>query len=601
MEKESGKTLSLLKNLLRDMVLHRRLLLIIALTIIGSTLASLAAPYILGIVIDHYIVPGRYEGLPLMAFLYFMALSGQWLFTTLRSYYIQAFGQLFLYTIRQKLFHKLLNMRISFYARRQIGDLVSRLINDTTTLNEVLVSGMLTVLSDVLSLIGIILVMVMLSPSLTIAALSTIPLMVFIAKYFGGKLRIAYRATRESIAEISSVVEESITGIETIKALAREKEVLKDYDRALRKTIKSYMRIALLMGVFWPLMNISSMLSIAMVLVYGGYLVLVGATSIGVVVAFIQYVQRLVEPVNNIVSMYDALQSALASLERIYEVLESNEIEVDEGLEAKRLRGAIRYEDVWFEYEPGKPVLKGINLEIKPGEIVALVGHTGAGKTTMVNLLLRFYEPTKGRILVDGIDVRKLRRRWLRERISYVPQETYLFPGTIMDNIRIAKPDASDEEVMRICKELGIHELIEKLPEGYNTDAGEAGKRLSLGERQLLAIARAMLKDPDIVVLDEALSSVDPETEAMIRKAIRKLMKGRTGIIIAHRLSIVHDVDRIVVIDNGEIREEGRLEELLAKHGLFYKLYTSQMEELTIPVHGVSGSPAKALKVKDLK
>ncbi|MET1160648.1 MAG: ABC transporter ATP-binding protein [Thermoprotei archaeon] len=574
---KKSNSVSLLLRFLAEITRQRKLLVLTLIAIIGSTITTLLAPYILRVAIDFYILPGKYTELSLVVLLYFAVLAGQWGFQTLRSATIVIYGQKILYDMRNNMFNKLLSVKISCYKDRQIGDLVSRIINDTSTLNEVLVSGLLSTIGDILSLIGILVVMIMLSPSLTLVSLVSIPLMVFTAKYFGGRLRTAYKETRERVAKLSSIVNESIAGIEVIKSFGQENRVLNEFEDASINTLKSYMRIAIVMGVFWPLMNLSSTLSIVAVLLYGGYLVINGVLSIGVLIAFVQYVNRFTQPINGLVSMYDSLQSALAALERIYEVIDTGDVEHDEGAIVEKLRGEIVFKNVWFEYEPGKPVLKNINLVIKPGELVAIVGHTGAGKTTFANLLVRLYEPTHGEILVDGRDIRSYKLSFIRSRISYVPQETYLFPGTIVDNIRIGKPEASEQEVIEVCKKLGIHEFIEKLPQGYYTDAGEAGKRLSLGEKQLIAIARAMLRDPDIVILDEALSSVDPATEEIVKNAIKALMKGRTGIIIAHRLSITRDCDRVVVLENGEIVEEGKPDQLLKRRGRFYELYNLQL------------------------
>ncbi|OYT38955.1 MAG: ABC transporter [Desulfurococcales archaeon ex4484_58] len=576
-----------MKRFISEIIAFKKLLLLTIISIIGSTIAMLAAPYILGLTIDKYILPSRYSELPFIVSIYLLCLIGQWGFHTLRRYSIEALGQHVLYSLREKIFNKLLSAKISFYKDRQVGDLVSRLINDTSTINEVLVSGLLGVIGDVFSLIGIVVMMFILSPSLTLVAMVGVPLMIFIAWFFGSRLRRAYKAVREKIASLSSVVSENVSGIETIKAFGREDRVRSEFAMVSWETVRMYMRVAVLMGFFWPLMNLASTLSIVVVLIYGGYLSITGVLSIGVVVAFIQYVNRFIRPINNLISLYDSLQSALASLDRIYEVLDVDEIEEEAGIEINGIDGGIIFDHVWFEYEPGKPILKDINLEIKPGETIAIVGRTGAGKTTLINLLLRFYDPVKGRILVDGVELREIKRSSVRKHISYVPQETYLFPGTVLDNIRVGKPDASDEEVKRICRILGIEEFIEKLPKGYYTDAGEAGKRLSVGEKQLIAIARAMLRSPDVVVLDEALSSVDAKTEEIIRRAIKTLMKGRTGIIVAHRLTITHDCDRVIVIDDGRIVEEGRLEALLSRKGVFYKLYKSQIsgiEALDKPV-----------------
>lgn len=571
-------SIKLLRRFLGEAFTHRRTLILVLIAIVGSSLASLASPYILGYAIDKYIVPGKWEGLPVIAGIYLGALLAQWGFSTMRTWYVQVFGQKVLYDLRNRAFQRLLQGKIDYYKDKQTGDLVSRVINDTSIVNEVFISGLLGSLGSLLSLIGIIIAMLLLNVQLTLVALATVPLMVIAAKYFGGRMRRAYRETREKIAKVSSIVEESVSGIEAIKSYRQEEHVTREFDKAGRETIRAFLKVAIYMGLFWPLMNLATIISVAAVLIYGTYLVSIAATSIGVVAAFVQYVQRFRGPINNVVSLYDSLQSALASLERIYDIIDGVESEEEEGLIIERLEGRIEYRNVYFEYEKGRPVLKNITFTVEPGESIAIVGETGAGKTTLVNLLMKFYLPTSGEILLDGIDIARINTRSLRSRIAYVPQETYLFPGTIMDNIRISKPEAIDDEVVEICKTLGIHEFITRLPNGYETDAGEAGKRLSTGEKQLIAIARAMLKDPDIVILDEALSSVDPKTESLIRMAMKKLMKGRTSILIAHRLSMALEADRIIVLDNGEIVEIGTPRELLERKGKFYSLYKAQME-----------------------
>lgn len=581
---KGSSTVTLLWRFIRESFRDKRLLALVVATIIGASLAEVASPYILGYAIDKYIEPGRWEGLPVVAGIYLGTLAAQWLFSTLRSWYIEVFSQRVLYSVRQRAFERLMEGRLDYFKDKQTGDLVSRVINDTSTVNEVFVTGLLGSLGSLLSLFGIVIAMFILNVHLTIVALLGVPPMVVASLYFGRKMREAYRETREKIAKVSSIVEESISGIEAVKSYRNEGRVLREFDAAGRETVRAYMRVAVYMGIYWPLMNILTMLSVAAVLIYGAYLVSVSAVSIGIVAAFVQYAQRFRGPINNVVSLYDSLQAAVAALERIYEVIDGVEAEERGGRKVERLTGRIEYRGVYFEYEEGRPVLRNVSFTVEPGELVAIVGETGAGKTTLVNLLMKFYRPTRGAILIDGVDIWSLDTASMRARMAYVPQETYLFPGTIMDNIRITKPGATDSEVVEVCKALGIHEFIMRLPNGYETDAGEAGKKLSMGEKQLIAIARAMLKDPDIVILDEALSSVDPKTEALVREAMRRLMRNRTSILIAHRLSMALEADKVIVLDKGEIVEMGPPRELLRRRGKFYELYKAQMESLATGV-----------------
>jgi ATP-binding cassette subfamily B protein len=550
---------------------------VVSLAIAFNSLATLLSPYVLSLTIDRGIVGADYASLPMYVGLYVLLVLAQWVTQVVRVSRTEVLGQKVLSSLRETMFRRYMSATLDFYQGYQVGDLVSRLVNDTSTVNEALVTGLLNVVGDLVSMLGSLAIMAYLSPQLTLASLVTVPPMVLVARVFGGRLRRAWREVRERVSRLTSIVEESASGIEVVKSFGLEDSVVSRFERTSREVYSQTIRASVLAGLFFPLMGVLSSLAVAVVLIYGGYLYLSGALSIGVLVAFTQYVNRLTGPINDLVFMYDSLQTALAALDRIYEVLKSGQVESDEGIDLVDVRGEVVFDHVWFEYVPGIPVLKDVNITIRPGEVVALVGHTGAGKTTMANLLMKFYEPTRGRILVDGVDIRNVRRSSLRRFISYIPQETFLFPGTVIDNIRVVKPGASDEEVIEVCRRLGIHRFVERLPNGYYTDVGEVGKRLSTGEKQLIAIARALLKDSRIVIVDEALSSVDSETEEMLKKAIRELLRGRTGIVIAHRLTTARDCDRVIVLADGRVVEQGTFSELMAKRGVFYSMYVSQV------------------------
>jgi len=565
----------LLKRVIQDLHRYRLHVALIVISISAYTLTGLAAPYVLGTIIDRNILGGDLANLPSSVALYLLLMLGQWGSMTINSYGIQMIGQLYLRNLRDTIFRKLQKLSMRFYAKHRIGDLISATINDTSTLNDVLVSGMLSVVGSLISLAGVVAMMLYLSPSMTAAALVSLPVLMVIARVFGTKLKEAHRNARRRVAEATMIVEESIAGVETIKAFGREADFLRVFSGISAETSKAYIRIARLMGLFWPSMDTAVMLSTILVLIYGAYMVSAGLMSVGMVVAFIQYVNRFSRPITQFVNMYDSLQAAIAAAERIYAIIDSPEVEKEGRIELLEVKGGVEFRNVTFGYDPSRPILKDVSMRVAPGETVAIVGHTGAGKTTLANLLMRFYEPGYGQVLIDGIDVREIKLSCLRHVISYVPQETYLFPGTVLNNIRLGRPDASDEEVIDVCRKLGIDEFIERLPKGYETDAGEMGKKLSLGEKQLIAIARAMLRNPSIVILDEALSSVDPGTEAIVRRAIKRLLKNKTGIIIAHRLTTAKEADRIIVMVEGKIVEKGTHQELMEKKGAYYKLYAS--------------------------
>jgi len=592
-EKAETPATILLKKLFKYMMPYKLAVSTIVACVILTSLTSMISPYLLGLAIDNYIRVGDMSGLLNISLLYLLTMFVGWVAGVIQGYAVEWTGQRLIYDFRNKMMDKLLSQSYKYYDDKRTGELISIIINDAATLRDSFISGIFNVIGDLFSMIGIVIAMFLLNVPLTLVTLLTLPIMFLIAYVFSRRFRRAYRRTREKIAEVTTRVQESVSGIRVIQAFGREEESQARFQMSASENLEAQVQAGKLMAIFWPTINFVGSIGTITVLVYSGFLSVEGRIELGVVVTFLTYATRFINPIMQLTNFYDMLQSALAASDRIFKVLES-EVDIKDSpdaIELPRVKGDIRYNNVWFEYVKGIPVLKNINLHIRPGEKIAIVGPTGSGKTTLVYLLARFYDVTSGSITIDGYDVRKVKQDSLRRQIAYVPQDTFLFRGTVMDNIRIGKPEASDEEVIEVCKRLGIHEFIMRLPNGYYTDAGEAGRKLSTGERQLLSFARALLKDPPILVLDEAISAVDPGTEYMIKYAIRKLLENRTSIIIAHRLTLARDWDRIIVLHNGVIEEEGTHEELMLKRGFYYQLYTTQIgEEISIEAVGNAGN-----------
>ncbi len=580
------------KRLLKLLAPYKFRILLLTILIIVNTLTNLIGPYILKIAVDDYIVKGNIKGLAIIALLYVSINIVSWLVLLGRTYIMGWIGNVFVYKLREKLFNHIQELSMNFFTKSRAGDLISRVINDTSTIQETFLSGALSLIGDILTLAGVIIAMLLMNVKLTLVSLTVIPFIVLIAYLFSGPLRKAYLAVRRKIAQVTTKVQETVAGARVIKAYAREEEAIRSFMEASKETFEANIHAIRISALFIFLTPQIFSLGTVLVLWYGGILVLSGEVTVGVLIAFLSYVSSFFGPIMTLTNFYGSLQGAIAAAGRVFYVLDIEpEIkDAPDAVKLERVRGEIIFENVTFAYEPGQPVLKNINLRILPGERIAIVGPTGAGKTTLVNLICRFYDVTEGRILIDGYDVRKVTQRSLRKQIGFVPQETFLFPGSVRENIRLGKPEATDEEVEEVCKKLGIHDFIIRLPQGYETILGEQGIGLSTGQKQLISIARCMLKNPPILILDEAMYSVDPYTEALIRKALSKLMEGRTTIIIAHRLSMARDADRIIVLYEGRVVEEGTHEELMAKKGLYYKLYTTQMKETIIPSIAKNGN-----------
>lgn len=569
----------LLKRLAKLLAPYKWVLLGVFTVTILCALIGLAQPYLIKVAIDSGISKGNIEVLLNASALYLLAVVSLWALDSIRSYYFEWIGNRFVYDLREKLFNHMVSLSHGFFAKSRVGDLIARVMSDCARVRDVFISGLVAVAGDIVSLAGALIIMFILNVELTLVTLTIIPAMIIAAYLFTTRFRRVFMKVREKTSELTTKVQESVSGIREIQAFAKEKRSLREFRKVSEEALEARIEATKTFSLFLPLMNIIIAIGSALVIWYGGLMVVAGRTTVGVLVAFITYTSRFFRPVFTLVSMYNVVQEALVALERVFEVMDVKPEVVDKpgALELKEVKGHIVFEDVWFSYDKKTPVLKGVSFKVRPGEKLAIVGPTGAGKTTIVYLLCRFYDPDKGRVLVDGHDLRNVKQKSLRKFIGYVPQDTMLFPGTVKDNIKVSKPEASDKEVVEVCKKLGIHHIIEKLPQGYDTDIGEFGKRLSAGQKQLISIARALLKDPPILILDEAMSNVDPATESIVKRALDILMKNRTTIIIAHRLTLARDADKIIVIQDGRIVEEGSHTQLMAKKGVYYRLYTAQM------------------------
>ena len=572
----------IVRRLLKYVTPYRRMIWIVTASIAVITTVSLAVPYLMKVAIDQYIQAGDIQGLTRISALCLLLYAANWVATRFRTYNISYIGENMLNTMRNQIFSHLQTLSYSFYDNTEAGDLVSRVTNDTDTIGEIFVSEVADIFSNIITITGITVMMLLMSVKLTLASLIVIPVVVLSVRIFHPVFRSAYEKVQQNIAVVTSKLEENISGIREIQSFARERDVAEDFREANWENLQANLQATKIFGAFFPISTVITQLGRIIVLVYGGYLLIQQEITIGILVAFLAYLSKFFEPVANLTSLYNTIQSALAASERVFEIVDTVP-EVRDSSHAKQLpraKGEIIFQNVSFGYDSGRPVLHDISFQVKPGETVAIVGPTGAGKSTIVKLLSRFYEYQSGSITIDGIDVKSIGLKSLRNQIGTVLQETYLFYGTIGENIRYGKLEATDKEVRKAAETVGAHEFIEKTPEGYDTWVGEQGVKLSAGQRQLISFARAMLKNPPVLVLDEATSSIDPYTELKIKEAQSVLLSGRAALVIAHRLSTVVNADKIIVLDKGRIVEEGNHKYLVRKCRLYRRLYQMQFRDL---------------------
>ena len=561
---------------------YTKMMALAFLAMLVDTFLTLLVPYLLKITVDTYISLGDQAGLVRISLWTAGTYLGLYVATRTQQYLLSLVGQGMLANMRRDLFCHLQELSLSYHDTHIVGVTVSRVMNDVATINDLLSQGIITLIGDLFVLVGIIVVMLIMDLRLALLAFTVMPLMLLVTFWFSRRARVAFRETRTSVAKVVGGLAEDIAGVRVIQAFGQEDASQENFNAVNEVNRQANIGAMKLSFIFLPAIEFLGILATAIVLWFGGRAVSSGTVTLGVLVAFLSYVTRFFQPVQELSRMFTTLQSAMAGGEQVVKLLDTVPDVLDQpgAADVSSIAGRVTFEHVSFRYRPDLPeVLHDICLDIQPGQTVALVGPTGAGKTSIGNLLARFYDATEGAVLIDGIDVRTVKQRQLHRQIGLVPQDSFLFSGSIVDNIRFGCPDATDEEVEHAARLANAHEFITAKPEGYETRIQEGATNLSVGQRQLVCIARAILTDPRILVLDEATSNVDSVTEGLIQDALRKLLHARTAVVIAHRLSTIRNADLICVVQDGRILEQGKHDELLAHAGLYFQLYQRQFAE----------------------
>ena len=582
-EQDLGKVYDrvLVKRLLAYLKPYTFQLFVIAFLMIGTTLSRLVGPYLMQIAIDQHIVPGELEGLSVIAAFLVLGLIGEFLFSYFEEYRMQMIGQHVMHDLRQILFSHLQRLDVQYFDKNPVGRLMTRVMGDVQVLNELFTSGVITVFGNLLSILGIMVVMLLYNWKLALVTFTVIPIIFGATLVYQIYSRRAFREQRKQLARINAFLQENIVGMTTMKLFAQERRSYLRFNERNRRYLAANLRSIFYFSIFHPLIEVTASLATAVIIWYGGGQIVQGALTFGVLVAFIRYAERFFWPIRELSEKYTIFQNAMASSERIFQLLDTEPsiVSTVDKRVTDVLKGEIEFQNVWFAYNADDYVLRDVSFKVEPGEKVAFVGHTGAGKTSIINLLCRFYEINKGHILIDGVDIRKMNLEELRSAISIVQQNIFLFSDSIERNISLGDPSISSKHVERASKDVHLDRFVQKMPDVYDTKIKEDGAGLSVGQKQLVAFARALASDPSILILDEATSSVDTETEILIEDALSHLMEDRTSIVIAHRLSTIQNADKIIVMHRGEIRETGTHNELLQKGGIYYRLYQLQYRE----------------------
>ena len=564
----------LMARILRYLRPYSKLLAVSFVFLMLQTLSQLLGPYITKVAIDRYIAQRDVHGLDLMALAYLGVVCFGFIVLFVQTYTTEYTGQRAMHDLRVEVFSHLQNQDLTYFDRNPIGRLLTRTINDVETVNELFSTGVVGLLGDVAIVFGIAAMMLWLDWKLALVCLAAFPVIIYLSRFYRRRAREVYRESRLILGRLNAGLQENLAGVATIQAFGQEAKMYRRFQEVNLSYRDVLLRSIRYNAVFFPIIEIFSALSVGLLLWYGGHQMLSGAVEAGVIVAFIQYIQRMYQPIRDLAEKYNIMQAAMASAERIFALLDHSQTIKNPARPAKpeRFSGEVEFRDVWFSYRAGEPVLKNISFRVRPGEKIALVGATGAGKTSIISLLCRFYDVERGAILVDGVDIRDWNKQELRRHLGLVLQDVFLFSGDFATNITLGDPRIGEERMLEAARRAQLAPLIERLPEGYRREVQERGSTLSQGQRQLLSFARALAFDPKILILDEATSSVDTRTEALVQEALDELLKDRTALIIAHRLSTVKNADRILVVHKGEIWEEGNHNELLARGGLYARL-----------------------------
>jgi len=574
----------LMKRLLAYIKPYRKYVIFaILMNIVVAALGPLR-PYLTKVAIDKYIANSDYQGLIIISLVLFASLLFQAVIQFFLTYYTQYLGQKTLYDLRTQLFTHTQKLALKFFDKTPIGRIVTRVTNDVEALGELFSSGIVMVFSDIFIIVWIFVFMFFMDVKLSFVTLSVLPVLIYGTFLFRKKVRESYRDVRLHLARLNAYMQEHITGMNVVQIFRKEKDELKRFSDINNDYRQANIRSIFYYALFYPGVELLSSIAVGLIVWYGGGEIIRGSMTIGVLFAFIQYTEMFFRPIRDLSEKYNIMQTAMASSERIFKLLDNKTFvkNPENPVKLEKVKGEIEFKNVWFAYNDEDYVLKDISFKIKPGETVAIVGHTGAGKTSIINILTRFYDINKGSILIDGIDISKMDKKELRKYISIVLQDVFLFSGTIKTNINMDNEEIQQDKIIESSKFVGADKFIKTLPAKYDEIVKERGATLSVGQKQLVSFARALAYDPKILVLDEATSSVDTETEILIQKAIENLLVGRTAIVIAHRLSTIQTADKIIVLHKGEIRETGNHQELLAKRGIYYKLYQLQYKDQEI-------------------